>query len=124
MITSVISLGNSVLPKLSLLSERLINSFSDKLGILLIFYIVKWIVIWRNIGTFFSNDAIMGKQNCVFHHGVIIVPKHFSLLTFALAAPTRLKGGNAYKLNSDHDILNASIATAFLFGCHEAYCPI
>ena len=40
-IKSVISLGRFVFPKLSLISEPLIVSFSDKVGVLLIFWMVK-----------------------------------------------------------------------------------
>ena len=96
-ITSLISLGRFLFLKLSLISELLIISFSDNVGVLLIFWMVKSVSMFdgRSIRKFFSNDTIMGNQNCVFHHGIIMIPKHFSFLTFAVAAPIRLKGGDA-----------------------------
>ena len=51
--------------------------------------------------------------------------KHFFYLTFAIAAPIRLKGGNALlKFKSDLNILSASIAISFLSQCHEGHWSI
>ena len=48
-ITSVISLGRFVFPKLSLISERLIISFSDKVRVLQIFWMVKSVYLEEEV---------------------------------------------------------------------------
>ena len=87
-ITSVIFLGRFVFQKLSLISERLIISYSNKCFADLL---TAKDSIFGDFGKFFSNDTVMGNQNCVFQHGIIMILDHIYCLTIAIAALVRLK---------------------------------
>ena len=42
--------------------------------------------------------SIVGNQCCVVHLGIIMIPMLLALMSFNMAASTRLNGGNAYIL--------------------------
>ena len=48
--------------------------------------------------------SIVGNQCCVVHLGIIMIPLLLALMSFNMAASTRLNGGNAYFTRSPTDI--------------------
>ena len=59
--------------------------------------------------------SIVGNQYCVGHLGIIIIPMVLSLISSDMAAPARLKGGNAYILRVFQ--LKLKAFTAYLTIC-------
>ena len=70
-------------------------------------------------GKSWGRDTIIGNQNCVTYHGIIMIPTTISLLIFDMEVPIRLNGGKVLNFRFAHDILNALIAYAFLSEFHD-----
>ena len=76
------------------------------------------------IGWSIRWTSIVGNQYCVVHLGIIMIPMVLSLISFNMAAPTRLKEGNAYILWVFQLKLKAFTAMQYGSGIKETYLSI
>ena len=68
--------------------------------------------------------SIVGNQYCVVHLGIIMITMVLSLISFDMAATTRLKRGNAYILWAFQLKLKAFTAMQYGPGIQETYLSI
>ena len=76
---------------------------------------MRWSIRWT---------SIVGNQYCVVHLCIIMIPMVSFLISFDMAAPTRLKGGNAYILWVFQLKLKAFTAMQYGSGIEETYLSI
>ena len=74
-----------------------------------------WFIRWA---------SIVGNQYCVVYLDIIMIPMMLSLISFDMAASTRLKGGNVYILWVFQLKLKAFTAMQYGSGIQETYLPI
>ena len=76
---------------------------------------MEWSIKWA---------SIVWNQYCVFYLGIIMIPIVLPLISFDMAVPTRLKGGNAYLLWVFQLKLKAFTAMQYGSGIQDAYLSI